>query len=478
MKCPGCEYELWNLRAGPCPECGRPFKPSEFDFLANAVKFCCPACQQAYYGTGEHGELVPGEFDCVSCGRHLTTDEMLLLPADELGKREATRFPNPWLDPHKGTISKWFSTVGASIGQPGKLLEATPAIGSTSTSLGFAMLNVVVSGLSGLVCAGLSLMGSGGGVTAFWMVAILVAPMAYLFLWAATTHGLLKLFKADTPDGLARTVQAIAFGSGGWVMAIVPCMGVLAGFPAWCASATIAVRAAHGIPGWKASLATLALPMLTVLALIGLWIGVTLTSIGMAQSAASQYAQHSWAAPTQLEWETIDLANELRVDVRSGTPPMHGASLLGPASPVMFTAFSDQQAYDAPIGPYTAMALDGMADARRASALAAVTATWPADVTAHRIGNIVFTHYGVKPTDDPQLWLLIELPDGPMNAIADAVHLSGASQFNTRTGAQQALDHQNRRRIAAGLPPLPEYQTLTTSDGPWTAADGVSPPPP
>lgn len=477
MKCPGCEYELWNLKAGPCPECGRPFRPSEFDFLSNAVKFCCPHCSQAYYGTGEHGELVPGEFDCVSCGRHLTTDDMLLLPADELGKREATRFPNPWLDPHKGSFSRWFSTVGASIGQPGKLMEATPAIGSTGKALTFALVNVLVAGLAGLACAGYSLVMGGGGLgMAFYMVAALFAPMAYLFIWAGTTHGMLKLFKARTPDGVSRTVQAIALGSGGWIMSIIPCVGPLAGFPAWCVGATIAVRAGHKVAGWKASLATLALPVLTVLAVIGLYVAMIFGAFYTASSMSTTYATgHAWASGTRLEWETVELANELRSAITNNNPPLHGASLLGPSSPVIYTVFSDAQNSDAPIGPHTAMSLDGMDDAARAAALSAITSTWPADVTAHRIGNIVFTHHGIKPGDDPRLWILIELP-GPGDPMVDAVHLNGASMFNGQTAGQITIDQQNRLRIAAGLPPLPDYQTLTASDGPWTAADGTPPP--
>ena len=80
MQCKSCEYPLWNLKARQCPECGTPFTPSEFEFVINSVRYCCPHCNQAYYGTSEKGHLVPSEFDCVTCGRHLTMDEMVLLP--------------------------------------------------------------------------------------------------------------------------------------------------------------------------------------------------------------------------------------------------------------------------------------------------------------------------------------------------------------------------------------------------------------
>ena len=82
MRCQGCDYPLWNLTARQCPECGRPFRPSEFRFVANSVRFCCPHCGQDYYGTGPVGHLVPVEFDCVRCHRRVHMDQMVLLPTE------------------------------------------------------------------------------------------------------------------------------------------------------------------------------------------------------------------------------------------------------------------------------------------------------------------------------------------------------------------------------------------------------------
>ena len=42
-----------------CPECGRPFRPSDHEFVPNAVRFCCPECDQDYYGTGHHARAPP-----------------------------------------------------------------------------------------------------------------------------------------------------------------------------------------------------------------------------------------------------------------------------------------------------------------------------------------------------------------------------------------------------------------------------------
>lgn len=191
-----------------------------------------------------------------------------------------------------------------------------------------------------------------------------------------------------------------------------------------------------------------------------------------AQMAVTNYG---WASGTQLDWEVIELANELRSAVNAGTPPLHGASLLGQNSPVPFTAFSDVNTIDTTIGRQPASQIDSMSEPSRAAALLAITNTWPADVTAHKVGRIIFTHHGIAPSSDPRLWVLIELPIRPGDDIADAVHLSGASMFNVRSGAQQSIDQQNRLRAAEGLPPLPSYQTLTTTPGPWTAADGAAP---
>ena len=63
MRCKNCDYRLWNLVSRQCPECGTEFLPHEFEFVLNSVRFCCPYCQQDYYGTGDKGHLEPIEFE-------------------------------------------------------------------------------------------------------------------------------------------------------------------------------------------------------------------------------------------------------------------------------------------------------------------------------------------------------------------------------------------------------------------------------
>jgi hypothetical protein len=476
VKCPGCEYELWNLKAGPCPECGRPFKPSDFDFLPNAVKFCCPHCSQAYYGTSDRGQLEPDAFDCVSCGRAVTCDEMLLLPAEELGTRTPTKSINPWLDSNRKR--RWFATIGSGIGQPGRLLEATPAIGSTSRATSYALLNFAAAGLFMLVMGALlSFSGGGSGAVFFLMMtaAFILGPLIYAGLWTLVTHGVLKVFRQPTPDGMGRTFQAIAFTSGACLVALIPCLGPMVAFAAWAACAPMAVRSAHKCSVVSAIVATLVPPLLVAAAGIAMYASLV---FGVAYSAQSTAFQQAWASQSQLDYETIALANELRSDVQAGTPPLHGASLLGRNSMIPYFVFDDGTTFDVPIGTELASSLDSMGEPRRRSTLKAITSGWPADVTAHRIGRIVFTHHGIDAADDPGLWLMIELPNSPGDTIADAVHLRGASMFDVATGSQFEIDQQNQLRANAGLPPLPDFQTLTAGSGPWTASDGAPLPSP
>ncbi len=115
MRCLQCDYTLWNLTARNCPECGASFAPSDYDFVVNSVRFCCPHCDQSYYGTGEKGHLHPNEFDCVGCGQHVHMDEMVLRPAEGLEEEQTQVDRMPWLERREhGPIRSWFSMIRRS----------------------------------------------------------------------------------------------------------------------------------------------------------------------------------------------------------------------------------------------------------------------------------------------------------------------------------------------------------------------------
>jgi hypothetical protein len=128
MRCKTCGYRLWNLTERRCPECGAAFLPSQFEFAPYSVQFRCPHCRQAYFGTDAKGHLVPAEFDCVSCGRRLRMDQMLVLPAEGVPE-EQTRAPKVrWLERReRGPIKSWAATVGMAMVSPMRMMRILPA---------------------------------------------------------------------------------------------------------------------------------------------------------------------------------------------------------------------------------------------------------------------------------------------------------------------------------------------------------------
>ena len=97
MKCRTCDYPLWNIAPGPCPECGSVFDPSEFEFPVGRVRFCCPHCDQAYFGDGDGGHLVPSAFECVGCGRSIDESECTVRPVEGYDEADLEVASVPWL---------------------------------------------------------------------------------------------------------------------------------------------------------------------------------------------------------------------------------------------------------------------------------------------------------------------------------------------------------------------------------------------
>ena len=242
MRCKSCDYPLWNLKARQCPECGTPFRPSEFEFLLNSVQFCCPHCNQSYYGTGEKGHLVPPAFDCVSCRRHIHMDEMIVLPTEGVEEDQTKANTMPWLERRsKGAIKAWFSTVGRALVAPGRLIGSVPNDSSVGSAVWFALFTnaliyfvgmislmifplILALSMSATTGPGGGPMGPGpprGASMAIGMVAgmggfgviAFVAVSAFMLVTAVVAHGLLRL-TGPTESTIGRTFHAICYSSG------------------------------------------------------------------------------------------------------------------------------------------------------------------------------------------------------------------------------------------------------------------------
>lgn len=289
MRCKGCDYPLWDIAARACPECGLPFRPSEYEFAINSVRFCCPHCHQAYYGTGDRGHLIPPRFHCVSCARLIDIDEMLVLPRD--GVPESVSLPDrmPWLERHR--IGFWKALTGTwvrALGAPSRLAESIPkraADGSGGPTIapafGYAMLFTIpymILGLSfllvpmafGLVM-GMGKTGSGMVIAAASVIAgVAVACLVLFFVWAILAHITLRL-SGGTPAGFSGTVAALGYSSSVNFISAVPCIGVITipiGMCWWAVVATLmAMRIQRATP-LRAVCAYLVAP-LVLLSLVG-----------------------------------------------------------------------------------------------------------------------------------------------------------------------------------------------------------------
>src|SRR5690349_19508143 len=124
MNCKTCDYSLWNLKARQCPECGTAFTPSEYEFVINSTKFCCPHCDQCYYGTDHRGHLVPREFICVKCGQHIEMNQMVLRPAEGVSEQQTRIDRMPWLEKaHRSWIKRLLLTMSGGMFNPIRIMR-------------------------------------------------------------------------------------------------------------------------------------------------------------------------------------------------------------------------------------------------------------------------------------------------------------------------------------------------------------------
>ena len=281
MRCLQCDYSLWNLKARQCPECGAQVTPSAYEFVPNSVRFCCPHCEQAYYGVGAGGLLEPDVFDCVQCGRHITLDEMVLSPAEGIADHQTEVGSNPWLERDRtGRFKGWCATIGQSLVSPNRLAQGTAENSSVWEAWWFAIVTSAVTFAVSLVpamCFALAMplfmpQGVGpavappaglfaaimAGAVTFGLVIGFVVALVFAGLWALVTHLLLRM-SGSGHGPLRVTVQSILYSSGTIVVSIIPCVGNVAMFW-WIVSAVLMVKESHGVSGVRATFTVLAGP--------------------------------------------------------------------------------------------------------------------------------------------------------------------------------------------------------------------------
>lgn len=292
MRCKGCEYPLWDLKARVCPECGLGFSPVDYEFVINSVRFMCPHCRQAYYGTGEKGHLVPQRFLCVKCGTEVDEAEMVLLPTVGVSDSQTVGGVVAWRERAKrGKLSAFFVTIGQAAFSPHRLARFC---GETVN-----WVEAWVFGGVAIVCYALLSVGWCGGLMAFsstmrlgmqstfsdivsavaqaagWLAAPVVAAAVLTVLWAGSAHVVLNVWNAKGAP-FRRTLECFGYAWGAGFLMAVPCFGLHLSPVAlvWVTvSAIIQMQVRHGVSVSRAVWAGLLLPLL-VASVFALWVGL------------------------------------------------------------------------------------------------------------------------------------------------------------------------------------------------------------
>ncbi|MCW5777250.1 MAG: YIP1 family protein [Phycisphaeraceae bacterium] len=491
MRCKTCDYTLWNLRSRQCPECGSPFKPSDFSFVTNSVRFCCPHCGQDYYGTGLDGHLEPRTFDCVRCGTRIDMDEMVLLPTEGVAEERTIPDEMPWLSKSMGFFSRWWKTVLRGATQPARIVHLTQPESSAVTATWFLVVTHAVIGLlSVLTIVGFFVLmglfaGMGGGgpgvgptlVASFVGVALavvgsVIGAIVLAWLWIAVSHGLL-LVTGGTTHGIGRTAHAILYTCGPMLISAVPCVGMYFGWMIggvwWCVSATIMVVRGQSVGPVRATLCVVG-PPATVTALgIAAYIALIFGALSTARTAAVTAAGTARGMAAVAETQSIATAINAFA-LAQGRPPAHALELVtdGTLSAAMLSSVSTATTTAAIAFEATDLQTFSLMPATQAKSMAArASASLPAGVVAHRVVDFVFTYHGFDPAgpNNAALWVVIHSPDPASNPVSTpgAVGLANGSAMPMPQGMFPTfLQQQNDIRATFGLPPLPDPGTVRT----------------
>lgn len=485
VNCKTCDYRLWNLTARNCPECGSPFKPSDYEFTLNSVQYCCPYCDQSYYGTDETGHLIPQEFDCVGCGQHLHMDMMVLRPAGNVREEQTERDRNPWLARGKiGFAKAWFAMIGRGMVTPGPVIRVTPVESSNNDAWWFLILTslvfTAVATMPLLVFFILIALATGGGGGRMMMTGmgtpllvygavVFFGTVAFVAIWGLVAHLILRM-TGPTAGGLARTYQTLCYGAGTNVFSALPCFGCYFGWVGyiwWAVSATLMVQEGQQVSGGRAAAATLTAPAMAMVLLVGGFVGFIYIDTAFPGYFTGPAGMANYSTGT-INNAIIAHAFSHRGNPRHASEMVHRDSLTGYALIDAPTATAET---DVPIGTMTLDRFEFASDAEQHAAFTAAADALPPNVVAHRLGDYVFTYHGIDISDAmtnfPALWLVILSPDPDVNgaAPADPVEVGfvdgttftfPASDLNNQLALQNQL-----RQTAYGLPPLPDPATVT-----------------
>ena len=282
MRCRGCNYELWNLPPGDCPECGKAWRFEDFHFRREFVQFLCPHCDCAYPGEYIASLALPYAFTCTGCQSAIELGQMCARPADGIDGSQAMQQDFVWSD--RRQVGRWrafWRVVGYSLGTPSRIGNTMTQKRGLRGALWFSFLCLNFAGFNWLIFITIafwlpSFTGRSQSFRGVEFIAVLVflavfvglvlAQQLFFLVWGLITHALIRM-TGRARRAIGHTLSATHFCAGTFIICAIPICGFyfsLISF-VWMAVAMVSALAAlHKISRWRTAFAVLAPPVVMI----------------------------------------------------------------------------------------------------------------------------------------------------------------------------------------------------------------------
>ena len=282
MRCRGCNYELWNLPPGDCPECGKAWRFENFHFRREFVQFLCPHCDCAYPGEYIASLALPYAFTCTGCQSAIELGQMCARPAEGIDGSQAMQLDFVWSD--RRQVGRWrafWRVVGYSLGTPSRIGNTMTQKRGLRGALWFSFLCLNFAGFNWLIFITIafwlpSFTGRSQSFRGVEFIAVLVflavfvglvlAQQLFFLVWGLITHALIRM-TGRARRAIGHTLSATHFCAGTFIICAIPICGFyfsLISF-VWMAVAMVSALAAlHKISRWRTAFAVLAPPVVMI----------------------------------------------------------------------------------------------------------------------------------------------------------------------------------------------------------------------
>ena len=282
MRCRGCNYELWGLPPGDCPECGKPWRFEDFRFHREFVQFLCPHCDCAYPGEYIASLASPHEFTCTGCQSAIQLNQMCARPIEGIDGSQAMQEEFVWIERRR--VGRWrafWRVVGYSLGAPSRIGNTMTQKRGLRGALWFSFLCLNFAGFNWLIFITIafwlpSFTGRSQSFRGVEFIAVLVflavfvglvlAQQLFFLVWGLITHALIRM-TGRARRAIGHTLSATHFCAGTFIICAIPICGFyfsLISF-VWMAVAMVSALAAlHKISRWRTAFAVLAPPVVMI----------------------------------------------------------------------------------------------------------------------------------------------------------------------------------------------------------------------